>query len=222
MKRVIGITFIAVSMLSLIGCVKISENSQISDLQKQVADLQEQVSDLQAEVDSLKETGEKDDASDDKISEIDDYLVTVEINNDNFLDYFELVTEKAYNAFGEEENYIRCGVKSKAYEDGLILYDCDSITVEYEISDTSGHPHKIENSLMSLLSITDSYTSGGDFDAYTISFVRTTSGKATFVKKEYAASYEVESQADESTAKITLKNGEILARYWANPECLYY
>lgn len=140
--------------------------------------------------------------------EIDDYLVTVDLNSENFEDYFEFVTIPKYNGFGEiVKDCTVFGVKSKKYDDGLIVYSMDDITVEYTYSGNSG-----DTDLKSLL-----YFGNESWSSVNISYGgRITDGKVTFIKQEYVEEYDIpeKKKPDEFavTTFIQLKNGESISR----------
>lgn len=143
--------------------------------------------------------------------DIADYLVTVELNSDNFEEYFEFVKVPRYNAFGELENGIGIGVKSLKYDEGLIIYSFDEITVEYEIINN----YKTDSKLDSLLYF--SLTSGGiKMDDELVYTGRITEGTVTFLKREYVDSYPIPDfeKPDDSfvTTTIQLRNGETISR----------
>ena len=153
--------------------------------------------------------------------DIEAHLTTVELTSDNFEDYFECVKQHQYNGFGEvEPNMIWYGVRSKKYDEGLVVYDVDRITVELN---TNGDATTAE--LEHLLRVGTGYGGGVDYDTYTVTFGgRITDGSITFIDKDYIESYiisEKESPADLNVlAEITLKNGEVLHQY-IDPEYPY-
>ena len=145
---------------------------------------------------------------------------TIDINDNNFSDYFECVKIQLHNSFGEPDNQmIGFGLKSKAYDDGLILYDVTGVNVELMLADSP-----TDYDLASLLSCGCSYGGGYTIDELPISFSRTTGGTVTFIKSEYVDSYELEdfkeTRPDYKNAVITLKNGETLSRL-TQPDYLY-
>lgn len=140
---------------------------------------------------------------------IEDYLVTVDLNSENFEDYFEFVTVPRYNAFGELLGSFGIGLKSKKYDEGLIIYTIDDITVEFADSRWTS-----DDSLDSLLSF--SLTLSG-YTADEIAYSgRITEGKVTYIKQEYVDSYdipELEKPDDYNVyTQIQLQNGETLYR----------
>ena len=146
--------------------------------------------------------------------DIGDYLVTVDLNSENFEDYFELAAVPRYNAFGEPVKGIQIGVKSKKFDEGLIVYSVDDITVEFKYSYDSDDS---ECDLQTLLSFNLSTYSGADDDSALAYTGRITEGTVTFIKREYVEDYPVPElkKPDDYTAGTTiqLKNGEIINRY---------
>ena len=143
--------------------------------------------------------------------DIDDYLVTVDLNSENFEDYFELVTVPRYNAFGEPVNEIQIGVKSKKYDEGLIVYSLDDITVEFN------HSYDSECDLQTLLPFNFCSYSDSDADSALAYTGRITEGTVTFIKQEYVEDYPIPElkKPDDYNAETTiqLKNGEMITRY---------
>lgn len=152
-----------------------------------------------------------------KYGDIESYLVTTELTKDNFDEYFEFVTMQEKNAFDEYDGNVWIGLKSKKYDDGLILYNIydnhynDEITIEYaynngEWSDTN------QEKLSSILHFGIGH--GCDHpESFSLSSIERIAGsKITFIKKDFVESYEIEpfSSPDQhsSQATITLKNGE--------------
>lgn len=164
-----------------------------------------------------------------KYGDVEDSLVTVELTKENFDEYFEFTTMLGKNAFGEYDDTIWAGLKSKKYDEGLILYNPynkqmnDVITIEYTYGDDEWK-NTGEGKLSDFLSFSDGF---GGQDPETFSIVptgRIAGSKITFIKKEFVESYEVEpftSQDQHSSlATITLKNGESYTTS-VNPDYLY-
>ena len=164
-----------------------------------------------------------------KYGDIDNYLVTVELTKDNFDEYFEFVTMQGKNAFNEYDGNVWVGLKSKKYDEGLVLYNLndnhynDVITIEYTHS-ANDWTETEQEKLTNILSFSTGY--GCDYpESLSISPTgRIAGSKLTFIKKDFVESYEIEpiSSPDQnsSQATITLKNGET---YYAsvNPDYPY-
>lgn len=144
--------------------------------------------------------------------DIEDYLVTVDLNSENFEDFFEFETVPRNNAFGEPEDSMGIGVKSKKYDEGLIVYSLDDITVEYTFNSFDS-----EYDLKELLSFGLSSSFTADDDNVLSYTGRITNGTVTYIKQEYVEDYPVselkkpDDWAVETT--IQLKNGETINRY---------
>lgn len=152
--------------------------------------------------------------------DIEDYLVTVELNSENFDDYFELDVIPEYNSFGDRKTWDRVGVKSKKYEEGLIVYSLDDIVAEFQYMDHSPSESTIE----SLLYFSPGIAPPAEQYQQPVFTGRIIEGKVTFIKQEYIEDYpipEIET-ADQVTVKteILLRNGETISRY-LNPNYPY-
>jgi hypothetical protein len=164
--------------------------------------------------------------------DINDYLVTVELTPENFNDYFEFVTIPGQNAFGERSDTLWVGVRSKKYDEGLILYDiegaehCDDITIEFITDLTeSQEANTSQMRLAELLSFLSGFGGyGTEKDSLSYELSRIAGSKLTYIKKEYIDSYEIppvsspDLHSTEST--VVLKNGESF-NLWVNPDYPY-
>ena len=161
---------------------------------------------------------------------INDYLVTVEITPENFDEYFEFVSFHGKNAFGEQDDKrVYIGLRSKKYDDGLLLYGLDDrqysddITIEF-FCDFLGSDPKYDK-LCSLVMFGYSVSSSNLIPAsISLKSGRISGSRITFIKKEYVESYEIEPVSSPektvSGATITLINGEIIHRV-VNPDFPY-
>ena len=152
--------------------------------------------------------------------DIDKYLVTVEINNDNVSDYFDIEAFNTYNDFGEieKDSYVIM-VVSKAYDKGLVLYDGDiSIGYTSKIVGT----YIVDDDVEQFLGM-NSYIQSGGFeiepDKCEFNITRA-KGTVTFVKSEYVFSYDLK-EGEKSSTKgnldshmlVVLYNGEKIDRF---------
>lgn len=228
MKKRILITLLLGLSIGIIGCGNSSSTTETTaesttaeeSETSEYADLIEMLDndDFDSAIDYV--TNLKTEKMKEEVGDIADYLVTIDINDNNFSDYFECVKIQLHNSFGEPDNQmIGFGLKSKAYDDGLILYDVTGVNVELMLADSP-----TDYDLASLLSCGCSYGGGYTIDELPISFSRTTGGTVTFIKSEYVDSYELEdfkeTRPDYKNAVITLKNGETLSRL-TQPDYLY-
>lgn len=224
------------------GSESIEIKSQLESMQKELDDLKEENSRLKDQVELFTEStydviisdletdnydGAKakiDQLQKDRMAanagDINDYLVTIDLNSENFDDYFEFVSMPMYNAFGElKPGASAFGVKSKKYEEGLVIYSVDNITVEYVTKNTSQPELDAwpgDSKLNELLEFSNSFGSSEDADFEFEYNGRITEGKVVYIKSEYVDSYEtVERAAPDDFADeaiITLCNGEKIVR----------
>lgn len=150
-----------------------------------------------------------------KLGEIDKYLVKVEINNDNFLDYFEPIVVPYKNAF-DELVFMTVGVRSKKYDDGMILYNGDGIAFEIAVK---GYDNPIVEELtMEGLMVWCSIGKAQNLTGNDCTFIRVTPGTITYVSKDYVDSIEtkeIQSQRGWKDDIVCLKNGEsLMHRYY--------
>ena len=213
----------------LCGCAQTSTQTQPDQAQSDkryddvIADLEEE--DYDGAIATITEM--KKEAQAKAHADMEEYLVTVELTKENFDEYFEWVTIPRINAFGEQEG-ARWGLRSKKYDDGLILYGlddqnyCDSITLKYTVtmhypsgSDWSDQ----ENTDLSTLLCIQRGCSGDAGEEVSVdvnSLDRIAGSRLTFIKKEFIESYDIElaEHPDDpvdsffASATITLKNGE--------------
>ena len=144
--------------------------------------------------------------------DIDKYLVTVEINNDNVSDYFDIEVFNTYNEFGEieKDSYVIM-VVSKAYDKGLVLYDGEiSIGYTSKIVGT----YIVDDDVEQFLGM-NSYIQSGGFeiepDKCEFNITRAT-GTVTFVKSEYVFSYDLK-EGEKSSTKGTLDSHMLVVLY---------
>ena len=146
---------------------------------------------------------------------------TITINNDNFDDYFEIVTLPHYNGFGEiQSGELRIGVKSKLYDLGYVIKGNinHAITVEYRAKWTNVSSefasYTKETQLDFLASFWVSTISTSD-----VEFNRMVPGEITFISNQLVKSYVLETddssfnQPDQYRATITLEDGTRFDRY---------
>ena len=169
----------------------------------------EDYDDVLAIVEKLKKEKTAKEAGD-----IADHMLTVDLNSDNFSDYFEIMTVPCYNGFGElESNKVALCARSKKYDEGYYIYSLDSIAVAYTRNDNE---NVFDAQLSSLLS---GYFWSGSLNPETIEFSyagKITDGKIVFISKDFVDSYVIQerdlpsNEADHAT--MTLKNGDEINR----------
>lgn len=155
----------------------------------------------EAYIRGLREEQDKD------LGELEEYLVTVEINNDNFLDYFEPVIVPYKDAF-DELVFMSVGVRSKMYDEDLIIYEHDNISYEMDVDGM-----RVVQNLTEGLMIWHAIGSDESMTGQNCTFKRVIPGKVTFVKGDYIdhkESHEFE-RLGWLKEEIWLKNGE---QFW--------
>lgn len=129
--------------------------------------------------------------------DINDYITTVTLTNDNFYDYFELKKEPVYNSFGELQEDSYCLIlKSKKYDEGLLLYDSQALNTMRVEAKQAGYESTIEFSLAQLLYGARLY------NEYEIT--RVTEGEIKFISSDYVESEEITQTADANN-KLNVK-----------------
>lgn len=123
--------------------------------------------------------------------DINDYLVTVELTPENFDEYFEFVTTPTFNDFGEQNDYLKLGLRSKKYDEGLILYGvddlqyCDTFAIEYTADYSYEDYSDTDTTQWRLASFLSFSTLGGsNIKVTSIRIDRIAGSKLTFIKKE--------------------------------------
>lgn len=165
---------------------------------------------------SKEKTNEQ--TAEETVGNINDYLVEAELNDSNFNDYFEFNVTNNYDDFGEiqNESYF-LGLKSKKYDEGLVIYDMDDITIRLSIYDRYDYDDsqaERDDSLDNILYFGPWISGYGDLTIDDFRFIKMTPGTIRFIKSEYIESYEIEDykEHDYNSATITLKNGETITR----------
>ena len=148
------------------------------------------------EINNLKQEAIASDAGD-----IQNYLIEVELTNDNIKDYFDydlIVFRDIYGDVTSENNTI---LYSKKYqEEGWVIYDMEEARIDMPYGDP-----ELESALHNSIQ----YNAPGLFPV----FPERATGKLVFVKSDYILSYDIPETKDESVdVTITLKNGEVLTR----------
>ena len=141
--------------------------------------------------------------------DLTDYLLEVEITEDNFSDYFEIVNEPIKNAFGEDDpDQTRTFFASKMYDQGYYIYQMDDIPVEADIWNyedantwvtTIGQYHMTDTAQHSR----ENFKEG--------KVIRVGTGKVVYIKKEAVIIEEDEANAQDPsrhTAKLIIKHGD--------------
>lgn len=203
-----------------------SAREQLLEKYGDVIDLleKEEYDNAVAEIEKMKK-----DSKAAKYGDTADYLVSFELTADNFDEFFEFSTIQGKNAFGEDEDILWLGLKSKKYDEDLVFYRIsdieynDDVTIEYTYN-SSGWEQTSESTLSQLLSF--NYGIGIDNnDSFSVEPTgRIAGSKITFIKKEFIESYEVEPISNQSQnitqATVTLKNGDVYY-FSVNPDYLY-
>lgn len=164
-----------------------------------------------------------------KYGDVADYLVSFELTADNFDEFFEFAAIQGKNAFGEDEDTVWIGLKSKKYDEDLVFYRIsdteynDDVTIEYTYN-VGGWEQTSESTLSQLVCFNNGIGIDNK-DSFSVEPTGRISGsKITFIKKEFVESYDVKPASNQSLhitqATVTLKNGDV---YYlsVNPDYLY-
>ena len=136
--------------------------------------------------------------------DLSEYLLEVEITEDNFDDYFEWTVVHPLNAFGEEDANVTWGdFASKMYAEGYYLYQIDDIPVEYRIGDW--------NSASKVLKIDNlgGTTQSGPGMSKECEIIRTGIGHAVYIRKDAVTIRELEDSRPGGwiTFELIIKHG---------------
>lgn len=137
---------------------------------------------------------------------------TVELNNDTFEQYFEIVSYIPKNEFGEEEDRVNYFLKSKLYDDGYIILNTDEelrdIAVGIDMSSIYGED--ISN-LCGLLGYGGGVIHMMGFDP-TFTFSRVIDSQLKILPLDYVKSYERDEDTD-GMYNIEFVNGYEMTRF---------
>lgn len=225
MKKSISLLLALVTLLSLTACGK-----------KNTSRTQASANGEASAQTSTKTEGEKSQ----KVGPIEDYLVKVELTPENFDDYFEWEFVHWLDDWGGMTKQGSIALRSKAYDDGLIIYECpDDVKFEYkapywqdwedfstvELNDYF-YPAGYENDWAGKNILCDDgfnreektciYGNIHPISCYEIGRVK---GTITYVKAEYIDHIEEKEHREtnickEYIADIYLKNGEKLKQHY--------
>lgn len=219
MKRIISILLAIATLLTLTACGK-KDSGKVQASSKGETTTQSPAKETKSE----------------EVEPIENYLVKVELTPENFFDYFEWECVHCLDDWGDMTDVLHITLKSKAYDDGLIMYDCpyDEVMFEYKEPDFKS----IYTDTVYQYFIADwgaghrGYGDCSDDDGFNeeeqtciygnihpISYYEMgrVKGTITYVKAEYIDHIEKEVEDKEAgydvfEEKIYLKNGEVLER----------
>lgn len=218
-------------LVPICGCAQTSSQTQVDEQTQTDGKYDDIIADLEEEnydgaIATITEM--KKEALAKTHTDMEKYLVTVELTPENFDEYFEVVVSPVVDAFGETDHWV-LGVRSKKYDDGLILYGlddsdyCDSIELEFTLTyydDNGTDKDQYKCSLDDALAL-DAWSFWDVDSSITFdSLDRMVGSKLTFIKRDFVESYDIlpaehpEDPEDSfyTTATITLKNGEVFDR----------
>lgn len=218
MKRIISILLAIATLLTLTACGK-KDSGKVQASSKGETTTQSPAKETKSE----------------EAEPIEDYLVKVELTPENFFDYFEWECVHCLDDWGDMTNLLYVSLKSKAYDDGLIMYDCpdDDVKFEYKNPDGRAYTDEVYDYFYGryyaglCLELNGSKDDGFNKEEKTciygnihpISYyeISRVKGTITYVKAEYIDHIEKEvvdkrHGYDMLKEKIYLKNGEVLER----------
>ena len=137
---------------------------------------------------------------------------TVELNNDTFEQYFEIVTFTPKNEFGEDLDDISYFLKSKLYDDGYIILNTDEELRDISVGiDDNSLLGEYISDLAGLLG----YGCLGTPTMYepTYTFSRVTDSQLKILPLDYVKSYERDEDID-GRYNIEFINGYKMTRYF--------
>lgn len=115
MKRIISILLAIATLLTLTACGK-KDSGKVQTSSKGETTTQSPAKETKSE----------------EVEPIENYLVKVELTPENFDDYFEWKCVHRLDDWGDMMEEVDVRLKSKAYDDGLIIYECpDDVKFEY-------------------------------------------------------------------------------------------
>ena len=143
---------------------------------------------------------------------------TVELNNDTFEQYFEIVTFTPKNEFGEEEDCVGYFLKSKLYDDGYVILNTDDELEDIAVGiNDVGIDNCIFGEYISDLSSLLDYGGSNLFDTMgsdlTFAFSRVTDSQLKILPLDYVKSYERDEDID-GRHNIEFINGYKMTRYF--------
>lgn len=229
MKRIISILLAIATLLTLTACGK-KDSGKVQTSSKGEATIQSPAKETKSE----------------EVEPIENYLVKVELTPENFYDYFEWELVHYPDEWGDMTESLHITLKSKAYDDGLIMYGLPR-DVQFEFKRPSSSDFSTHD-LVEFFNPNDcaglgGYSEDADVDdgfneeektctygnihpisCYEIGRVK---GTITFVKAEYIDHIE---KGDKGWKQVNfemyetyiyLKNGEMLKR-WGIEDFLSY
>lgn len=204
-RSVIGFLFAAV-MLGSMSSVTIAEEQKYQELYDllEAGQYDEAISFIQdlkaADAPALPE-------------DLSDYLLEIEITEENFNDYFDIQYYYLLNDFGERSDSIRAVFTSKMYDQGYYLYEMDDIPIEFAFIRDEGLDSRTETLDENIFSSGMPVTQESEWK-----LVRLKPGKAVFIKKEAVQAIdEGRYDLDHETIRLVIKHGdeeEELYRYY--------
>lgn len=144
---------------------------------------------------------------------------TVELNNDTFEQYFEIVSYIPKNEFGEEEDCVGYFLKSKLYDDGYVILNTDDELRDIAVGiNDVGIDNYICGEYISDLSSLLDYGGSNLFgtmgsEDLTLTFSRVTDSQLKILPLDYVKSYERDEDID-GRYNIEFINGYKMTRFF--------
>lgn len=199
MKRIIAGVLGGILLICSLGMNTFAEEQKYQELYDYL-----EAGDYDAAIEYIQNLKVENDSS--LPEDLSDYLLEVELTEENFEDYFEWRFYHQRNDFGEETEILRGNYYSKMYDQGYYLYKMDEIPIEYSIITGSGELDTRTDTLY------DGYfgsavTARSDDKGWEL--VRLRPGKIVYIKKEAVTRIEEGPyDADHDTVKLIVKNGD--------------
>ena len=138
---------------------------------------------------------------------------TVELNNDTFEQYFEIVSYIPKNEFGEEEDGNCYFLKSKLYDDGYIILNTDEELSDIAVGTNFNSSYGEQECISSLYSLLDSGSYVSLYsDNPTFTFSRVIDSQLKILSLDYVKSYEQDEDIDD-WYNIEFINGYKMTRF---------
>ena len=142
-----------------------------------------------------------------------DYLVKVEITEENFSEYFEFAEKDKLNEIGEYEASA-IGLVNKKYKEGMLIYDFGEITIGYSVTGGTAATNKLAD----MFSFNHIYPTAERLSGEDVTLTWLMPGTVTFLKDGYVRSIRTEESMPKgwSSETIELMNGVTFKRFIAD------
>ncbi|MBR6350311.1 MAG: hypothetical protein IKR67_07175 [Lachnospiraceae bacterium] len=149
------------------------------------------------------------------VPDINDYLVTYDVSEENFDEFFEIVPVVEKYDENQEPEFYDILLVSKKYDEGLIYYDCEGGFFNLDFKENNGtYSIIIGESFMQELFFTGTGHIKAEFlDTAELVF-NDNSLKMTYLKKDYVKEITPVKQSYEDLYTIVLLDGTEIERSW--------